>query len=155
MINLTSPVTGQAITGLTSPTYTLVQDGALPPGVSIGWYVSALGGTQTGVNAHSIANPFTISWKNPKSLVSPGSVDVTGVYRAPTRRNHYEMLIRKGAAPISGQSPRTNFVKTTFDIEAGCETTSQNELAAALSLAIGALTQIRDGILTTLVTGSP
>lgn len=155
MINLTSPVTGQAITGLTSPTYTLTSDGALPAGVSVGWYVSALGGTQTGVTAHSIASPFTISWKNPKTLVTPGIVDATGVYRAQARRNHYELLTRKGAVPISGQAPRMNFVKTTFDVEAGCETTSQNEIAAELSLHIGALTQMRDGILATLVSGSP
>lgn len=153
--SLTSPVTGQAITGLTSPTFTLVLDGATPDGVSRGWYVSALGGTQTGVTAHSIASPFTTSWKNPANLLVPGVVDVTGVYRAPPRFNKYKCITRKGAVPLSGQAARTNVMETTFSIEAGTETADPQQIRAQLSLHIGSLTQQVNGIIDTLISGSP
>lgn len=50
-ISLTTPVTGAAQTGLTSPTYTHVVD--TPPNAYTKQYaVTALGGTQTGVDVH-------------------------------------------------------------------------------------------------------
>jgi hypothetical protein len=47
-ISVTSPITGGAQTGLTSPTYTVVTDTAPPgnPGKQVA--VTALGGTQAG-----------------------------------------------------------------------------------------------------------
>lgn len=154
-IGLTSPVTGMAITGLTSPTYTVASDGNLPAGVSKGWYVTALGGTQTGVNVHSISCPFTVSWKNPANLAIPGVVDSTGVYRGASRKNHYELIVRKGAVPISGQAARICMMKITFDIEAGAETVSNAEILAMLSLGGGVLSQQVNGIADTLKSGSP
>lgn len=154
-IAITSPVTGAGITGLTSPTYTLVADGAAPAGVTRSWYVSALGGTQTSVGTHTIASPFTISWKNPSTLAMPGVVDATGVYRGPSRRNSYVLTTRKGGKPVANQAERLNMVKTSFDVEAGVETADPAQLYAMLSLHIGALTQIANGIRDTLLTGAP
>lgn len=153
-ISLSSPITGAAITGLTSPTFTVVQDVAPPLGVSKSWYVSALGGTQTGVSTHTIASPFTISWKHPATLAAPGVVGTDGAYRAPTRRNVYELITRKGAEPIVGQANRLNLIRTRFEIEAGVETADPEQLYAALSAHIGALTQIQNGIRDTLLTGA-
>lgn len=154
-IALTSPVTGAGITGLASPTYTLVADGAAPAGVTKSWYVSALGGTQTGVGTHSIASPFTISWKNPSVLLAPGVVDSTGILRSSSKRNSYALTTRKGGKPLAGQADRLNMVKTSFDVEAGVETADPAQLYAMLSLHIGALTQIANGIRDTLLTGAP
>ena len=60
-ISLTSPITGAAVTGLTSPTYTVAVD--TPPNTwSKQWAVTALGGTQTGVDTSSSASrPFTLT----------------------------------------------------------------------------------------------
>lgn len=154
-IALNSPVTGFGITGLTSPTYTLVSDGAAPAGVTKSWYVSALGGTQPGVGIHTIASPFTVSWKNPSILLAPGVVDATGVYRASSRRNTYVLTTRKGGKPLAGQAERLNMIKTSFEAEAGVETADPAQLYAALSLHLGVLTQIANGIRDTLLTGAP
>lgn len=154
-IAISTPVTGAGITGLTSPTYTLVSDGSAPAGVTRSWYVSALGGTQTGVNPHTIASPFTISWKNPSFLQVPGVIDSTGVYRVPSRRNEYVLTTRKGGKPVPGQADRLNMIKTVFAVEAGVETADPAQLYAMLSLHIGALTQIANGIRDTLLTGAP
>lgn len=151
-IALSSPVTGAAITGLTSPTYTVVQDSV--PGVTKAWYVSALGGTQTGVTAHSIASPFTISWKNPVSLVSPGVVDASGVLRSPIRRNRYELIVRKGGVPVVGQAARLNVIRIQFEIEAGVETNDPSQILAMLSAAFGATTQLLPGMKDTFTTGA-
>lgn len=153
-INLTSPVTGAAITGLTSPTYTLVADSNSLPGVSRSYYVSALGGTQANVEAHTISSPFTISWKNPQNLAVPGVADSTGVYRASSRRNEYHLITRKGGRPLVGQQHRLNMIKTTFAAEAGVETADPAQLYAMLSLHIGALTQMANGIRDTMLTGA-
>lgn len=55
---LTSPITGAAQTGFTSPTYTLTSDLA-PDNNGKQVAVTALGGTQVGVTTHSVAAPFT------------------------------------------------------------------------------------------------
>lgn len=154
MITFPSSITGAAVAGLTSPTYTLVVDSAPPSGVTKSAYVSAVGGTQTGVNVHSIASPFTMSWRNPLVLSSPGVTDATGVYRNPTRRNKYELLTRKGGLPIAGQAPRLNMIKTTFEVEAGVETTDPSQVLAMLSAHIGGLTALANGIKDTLLTGA-
>jgi hypothetical protein len=63
----TSPVTGAAQTGLTSPTYTLSTDVA--PSINGKQHaITALGGTQTGVNSHSVAAPFTCTFVRPQPL---------------------------------------------------------------------------------------
>lgn len=152
-INVTSPVTGAAVTGLTSPTFTVVADSV--PGVTKSWYVAALGGTQTGVTAHSIASPFTVSWKNPVALVSPGVVDATGVLRSPIRRNRYEMIVRKGGVPLPGQAARLNVIRIQFEVEAGVETNDRAQILAMLSCAFGAANQqVLTGFADTLTTGA-
>lgn len=153
MFSLTSPLTGAAITGLTSPTYTLAADSAPPQGVDKSYYVTALGGTQTGVDIHTIASPFTISWKNPKVLQMVGTPDTTGVLRSPVRRNTYELITRKGGAPLANQADRLNMIATQFHVEAGVETNEPAQLYAMLSAHIGALTQAANGIRDTLLTG--
>jgi len=66
-VNITTPITGAAQTGLTSPTYTNV--GMAGPDANVKQVaVTALGGTQTGVDVHSVARPFTISFWWPKVL---------------------------------------------------------------------------------------
>lgn len=154
-INITSPVTGAAITGLTTPTYSVAADGSAGVDVTKSYYVSAVGGTQPGVGIHSISSPFTVSWKNPKSLATPGVPDSTGVLRTPSRRNTYHLTTRKGGKPVANQADRLNMIKTSFEVEAGVETTDPNQVRAMLSLHIGALQQQMNGIVDTLITGAP
>jgi len=151
--NPTSPVTGSAQTGLTSPTYTIVTD-ANPDFNGKQVYVSALGGTQTGVVAHSVAAPFTLSMFRPKVLKTLAPVNpVTGVLRA-VPMNTYKVITRKGVLPLAGQSHKTAVIATTLDIPAGADTADAINLRAAISAHIGLLTQLSNELGNSVTTGT-
>lgn len=149
----TSPITGAAINGLTAPTFTHLQDS--PPdlnGKQV--YISALGGTQTGATAHSVAAPFTCAMFRPKVLKTLAPVNaVTGVLRS-VPMNTYKVITRKGVLPLAGQSYKTALFKTEMDIPAGSDTADAANLKTALSAHIGLLQQIANGIADTVLTGT-
>lgn len=152
MFSLTTPVTGGAQTGLTAPTYTLTVD--TPPNVNAKqWAVTALGGTQTGVLAHSVASPFTIAQFKPQSPRTLAPVNaLTGVLKdAPA--NVYKTITRKGVIPLVGQSPRNLVITTVIEVPAGADTADSEDVRAALSLHIGALNQQSAGLGDTLING--
>jgi len=140
-ITWSSPITGSAQTGLTSPTYTTGTDTAPPatPGKQV--YVSALGGTQTGVTVHSIAAPFTLNFTRPAQLrVLPNPNPITGVItNVPT--NTMTLVTRKGVLPLAGQPYRTMIIRTTIETPAGADLADAPNVRAALSAHIGGLTQ--------------
>lgn len=148
----TSPITGAAQTGLTSPTYTHVVDVA--PDVNGKQYaVSALGGTQTGVTVHSVASPFTLSMFRPKVYKQLGTPNpVTGVI-ASVARNVHKVIIRKGVTPLAGQPFQTMLFTFSMEVPAGSDTADPANVRAALSAAIGLLNQQSAGIGDTLVSG--
>lgn len=149
---LTSPVTGAAQTGLTTPTYTLTADNP-PANNAKQWAVTALGGTQTGVSSHSVASPFTISVFKPQVSQTLAPVDpVTGVLRK-VSYNTYKVITRKGVLPLAGQAFKNAVYTTVLEIPAGSDTADAEDLRAALSAHIGALTQASAGLGDTLVQG--
>lgn len=150
-INVTSPVTGSAQTGLTSPTYTIVAD-TPPNAYSKQWAVTALGGTQTGVDVHGASKPFTITCSRP-AQVKPVPVPnaSTGLYST-FPRNVYALLTRKGAAPVTGQVPQVLLIRTEISVVAGQDLIEPEDVRAALSLHIGALSQQSAGIGDTVIT---
>lgn len=152
MFNLTSPLTGAAVTGLTSPTYTVNQTSG-PTQKAKQWYVSALGGTQTGVDTHTVAKPFTIAFIPPAKVKAiPAANPVTGIVKTGAE-NMYRLVTRKGGQPAANQSPQTALISTMFRIPAGIETYEPEELKAMASAHIGALTQQINGIIDTLISG--
>lgn len=147
-----SPVTGAAQTGLTSPTYTLGAD--IPPAQNAKQYVvTALGGTQTGVQPHAVSAPFSIAMFRPQNPQVLQPVDpVTGVLRrVPT--NTYKVITRKGVLPLAGQSARNMVITTMIDVPAGSDTADPNSVRAALSAHIGTLTQVSAGVGDTAING--
>lgn len=149
----TSPITGSAQTGLTSPTYTIVTD-SNPDVHGKQVYVSALGGTQSGVLAHSVAAPFTLSMFKPKTLKVLAPVNpVTGVLRnVPV--NTYKVITRKGVLPLAGQSYKTAVINTHLEIPAGSDLADPLSLRAAISAHIGLLTQLSNELGNTVTTGT-
>jgi hypothetical protein len=148
-----TPVTGTAQTGLTSPTYTIAAD-SNPDNNGKQYYVSALGGTQAGVLAHSVAAPFTLSMFRPKVLKSLAPVNpVTGVLRA-VPMNTYKVLTRKGVLPLAGQAYKTAVLRTELDIPAGSDLADPLSIRAAISAHIGLLSQISSAIGDSTVTGT-
>lgn len=148
----TSPVTGAAQTGLTSPTYTHVDDVA-PDSNGKQIAVTALGGTQTGVTANSVSAPFTVSFFRPKTFKSLPPIDpVTGQLRS-VPRNVYKQITRKGVLPLAGQQFQTMLITTIIEVPAGSDTADSANVRAALSEHIGVLDQVSSGIGDTTISG--
>lgn len=147
-----SPVTGAAVTGLTSPTYTLTSDVA-PSANGKQFAVTALGGTQTGVDVNTVSKPFTLSFFRPVSLRGlPAANPVTGVIKS-VPMNTYKMITRKGAAPASNQSILTARITTIIEVPAGTDTYEPEEIRAMLSLHFGTGWANASGIADTVLTG--
>lgn len=151
--SLSSPVTGSAQTGFSAPTYTVVADTA-PTSSGKQYAVSAIGGTQAGVDSSSSpSRPFTITLQRPPVLRSLSAVDpVTGVLRS-VPRNTYKIIVRKGVTPLAGQSPVVLNATLTVDVPAGADLADAANIRAAMSLLIGSLNQISSSAGDTLVTG--
>lgn len=150
--SLTSPITGTAQTGLTSPTYTHVADLA-PDASGKQVAVSALGGTQTGVTASSMASPFTITFWRPKVFKFLGKPNPTTGIVKDVPRNTFKLLTRKGVLPLAGQPLSNMQITTVIDLPAGADLADPANVRAALSAHIGALSQQSAGIGDTVVSG--
>lgn len=152
-LTITSPVTGGAQNGLTSPTYTIVTDTA-PTSAGKQYAVSAIGGTQTGVDtASSPTRPFIVRGSRPQVLRSLGVVDpVTGVLRS-VPRNVYTVEVLKGVTVLAGQAPQVARSRLEISIPAGADLADAPNVRAMLSLLIGALNQISSSLGDTTVTG--
>lgn len=147
----TSPVTGAAQTGFTAPTYTIVAD--TPPDTNAKQYaVTALGGTQVGVTAHSVSSPFTLSMFRPKAFKSLKPVNSQNVL-PDVPYNTYKLITRKGVLPLAGQSARNMTVTTVIELPAGSDVADANNVRAALSLHGGALSAASAGIGETVING--
>lgn len=147
-----SPFTGAAITGLTSPTYTIVSD-TPPSAVSKQYAVSALGGTQTGVNVHSISSPFTLTMFRPANFKVLGQPNSSGTIRS-FPQNRFEVLTRKGVSVLANQPIQTAMLRTSFSIPAGSDTYDVVNLKAMISAHIGMLWAIAQGLTDTVTTGT-
>lgn len=140
-LDLTSPITGAAQTGLTSPTYTHVVDTAPSPNGKQN-AITALGGTQTGVTVHSASSPFTIARFRPAQLKTlPAANPVTGVIKN-IPNNTYKVNTRKGVSVAAGVPVIPMTFTTTLPIPAGADTYDAVNIRAALSAHIGALQQL-------------
>lgn len=149
-ISLTSPVTGSAQTGFTSPTYTVVVDQA-PNAYSKQWAVTALGGTQANVDVHGASKPFTVTFSKPASVrTAPIPNPTTGVM-GNSPRNTYSVLVRKGVVPGTSQNPQIMVLRCDLAVVAGSDLVEPEDIRAALSLLIGSLTQQSAGLGDTLV----
>lgn len=151
-VTLTSPVTGAAQTGFTSPTYTHSVDVA-PDVNGKQVAVTALGGTQTGATAHSVASPFTTTFVRPKSFKVLGKTNpVTGLLPS-VPKNTFRLITRKGVTPLAGQPYSVMNVTTTMDIPAGADTADPANIRAALSMHFGSIAQLSAGIGDTDISG--
>jgi hypothetical protein len=150
--SLTSPVTGGAQTGFTTPTYTLVTDN-FPDVNGKQVAVSALGGTQAGVTVHSVSSPFTIAAVRPKAYKVLGKTNPTTGLLPSVPTNQFKVITRKGVVPLAGQPFATARITTLVEIPAGSDTADAANLRAMFSAHIGALNQQSAGLGDTVVSG--
>jgi hypothetical protein len=149
---LTTPVTGAAQTGLTSPTYTIAAD--TPPDATAKQYaVTALGGTQTGVTVSSVSSPFTTSMFRPKNYQVLGKPNPTTGLIARVPRNTYKVITRKGVTPLAGQPIANMVVTTIIEVPAGSDVADSANIRAALSMHFGSVAQATSGIGDTVIQG--
>lgn len=150
-VNVTSPITGAAQTGFTSPTYTHVSMAG--PDSNVKQYaVTALGGTQTGVDVHSVARPFTLSFWWPKILRILPAINSNGALPS-VPMNTYKLITRKGVTPLLGQPSKTMLITTIIEVPAGADTVDPANVRAALSAHGGAFAQQSAGLGDTTVSG--
>jgi hypothetical protein len=149
----TSPVTGAAQTGFTSPTYTIVTDQA-PDNNGKQYAVSAIGGTQTGVTVHSVSSPFTSTLVKPKVFKALGKPNPTTGLIGNVPRNVWKHITRHGVLPLAGQPQATMLVTTIIEVPAGADLADPANVRAALSLHYGIAAQQSAGIGDTTVTGT-
>lgn len=152
MFSPTSPITGAAQTGLTTPTYTFVDDVA-PDSNGKQKAVTAVGGTQAGVTVHSVASPFTLTFIKPKAFKALGQPNPVTGRIANVPRNVYKCLTRKGLLVLAGQPFQNMIVTTTIEVPAGADVADPSNIRAALSAHIGLLTQVSAGVGDTAVNG--
>lgn len=139
-IDLTTAVSGSVINGFSLPTYTLTAD--QPPSNNARQsLVSALGGTQTGVTAHTVSDPFTITVYRPKSVVLPPRPNPISGTVGPAGFNKTRTLIRKGTKPLVGQNPQVSSIDISLNVIAGAELNDSANVAALISAAIGMLSR--------------
>lgn len=149
---LTSPITGATVTGFTNPTYTLTADTA-PDVNGKQWTVSALGGTQTDVDAHSIAQPFTIAaWKPRFYKVLGKAHPVTGLVSS-VPMNTFKVVARKGVLPLSGQPNAIATATLILDVPAGSDAADPANLKALISAVVGAASQQSAGLSDLVING--
>jgi len=149
---LTTPVTGGAQTGFTTPTYTLVADQATAINMKQ-WAVTAVSGAGNTPAVHSGSSPFTLSFWKPLIFKILGKTNpVTGLLPS-VPINVYKFIVRKGVVPLAGQPSVTAYVKCEIGIPSGADTVSPVDLRAMMSAAVGGLNQVSAGFGDTLVSG--
>lgn len=151
---VSSPVTGGAQTGFTTPGYPLATDVA-PTTLGKQYTVSSLTGTQTGVRAHSISDPFSITLSRAANLKALQSANaITGRYGA-IPKNVHKILLRKGVNYAANQAPEIMIGRLELEIPAGSDSYDPANIRAGISLLVGVLNQISAELGNTMVTGVP
>lgn len=134
---LTSPITGSAQTGITSPTFTLTLD-KFPGNNGVQYAVTSVSGAGNGT-AHTADKPFTISFERPVNYrgtqVTPQGVTLSQA------RNKHVIRVRKGAVAVTGQPAVLNHAELHVNLAAGVESVSPQEIRAMLSCLFGAVAQ--------------
>jgi hypothetical protein len=152
MITLPGTITGAAQTGFTSPTYTTSPDGAVESNVKQ-VAITALGGTQVGVDAHSVSRPFICNVSRPKQFAVLGKPNPTTGLIADVPMNTYRAKTVKGLTPLSGQPSRNGSISSDIKLPAGSDTADTANARAMISAHIGLLTAISAGLGDTVVNG--
>lgn len=151
-ITIPTSLTGSAQTGFTTPTYTTVVDQA-PDVNSKQNAVTVIGGTQAGVDAHSVARPFTITVSRPRQFQALGKPNPTTGLIASVPRNTYKILVRKGVTPLAGQPSQIAMGRFELEVPAGSDVADPANLRALLSAMIGTLSSVSAGLGDTGVSG--
>jgi hypothetical protein len=146
-----SSTTGGTVTGLSSPTFTLVDDTA-PVVNAKQKTVSALGGTQGTATANTLSRPFTATFYKPAVVKQLPAANPLSGLRGAIPNNQYKLIIRKGGDAASGV-PATAVIRLTIDVPAGMETYNPDEVRSLISFLVGILNEESSDLADTVLTG--
>lgn len=146
-----SSTTGGTVTGLTSPTFTLVDDTAPVVNAKMKT-VSALGGTQGSATANTVSKPYTATFYKPASPKAIPAPNPLSGARGAIPNNQYKLIIRKGGF-AAADVPVTAIVRLTIDVPAGMETYNPDEVRSMVSFLVGLLNEESADLADTLLTG--
>lgn len=142
-ISLTSPVTGSAQTGFTSPTYTIESSQAADSNGKH-WVVTALGGTQGSASANTVGFPFTFTAWIPKVFksITPALANLTG-FSKQVPKNEWVYKTTKGVSinGVGGMSQAEIITYVRIPVGAFTGTNGADDLKAMHSFHLGALVQ--------------
>jgi hypothetical protein len=150
-ISITSPITGSAQTGQSSPSFTNVVDQA--PDVNAKQvYVTVAAGNASN-RIHSASDPFTLAYWREKIIKILPAIGLNGQY-ASVPVNKYKQITRKGVIVAANEPPRVMIVRTEIECPAGAESFDFPNVTAGISAHIGLLTQQSAGFGDTVKSGS-
>lgn len=152
MITLPGSLTGAPQTGFTSPVYTTSVDTA-PDVNSKQVAVTNIGGTQTGVDAHSVSRPFTQTVTRPKQYLGLGKPNPSTGLIASVPRNKLKLVTRKGVTILAGQPNQVMIIRTEIEVPAGADVNDSPNVRAALSAHAGLIWNQSAGIGDTTING--
>lgn len=151
-ISIPGSITGSAQTGLTTPGYTTTAD--TPPDVNSKQVaITALTGTQVGVDVHSVSRPFTITVTKPRQSAVLGKPNPQTGLISSVPRNTYKILTRKAVLPLAGQPSQVMIIRTEIEVPAGSDTADSANIRAALSAHVGGINSMSSGIGDTTING--
>lgn len=146
-----SSTTGGAITGYTSPTFTLVDDTA-PVVNAKQKTVTALGGTQGVATANTVSKPFTATFYKPAQVKALPAANAISGLRGAVPNNQYKLIIRKGGY-AAADVPVNAIARLTIDVPAGMDTYNPDEVRSLVSFLVGILNEESADLADTLLTG--
>jgi hypothetical protein len=145
-----SSTTGGAITGFTTPTFTLVDDTA--PVVNAKQKTVSAISTMGAATANTVSKPFSATFYKPAQVKTlPAANPITGL-RGAVPNNQYKLIIRKGGY-ASADVPVTAICRLTIDVPAGMDSYNPDELKAMVSFLVGILNEESNDLAETLLTG--
>lgn len=147
-----TPLSGGAQTGFTSPTYTLTADS--PPAPNSKQYaITAVGGAGNTASVTGASTPFTLSFFKPAVMKTAKFAGDGKLITAPM--NVYKQITRKSVLVNAEQAEyRIMLVTTTIEVPSMAESVSAVEVRAALSCHVGALSNQSAGIGDSVVQGT-
>lgn len=148
-IALTTPVTGGAQTGFTTPAFVIAAD-SNPDFNGKQWVATGFTGTMVGVTPHSASSPCSVAFYKPKNVRVLAKPNLNG-FLGEVPVNVYSFYFRKGATPAANQVPVVAYCKQLFGIPAGTDTYDAPNIRALASMVVGVNNQLSAGIGDTLV----
>lgn len=152
-IAVASPITGATtFTGLTNPTYTIAADQA-PDVNGKAYAVTALGGTQTGVEVSAASNRFTLLFTRPKTLRLLPALQANGQL-ANVPKNVWVVSGHKSVDVLSGQPKQLMVARLELSVPAGADTADPESVRALICAFAGALWESGNDLADSIVQGS-